>query len=641
MAFVIGLGAGAGAFAFRKLITFFTWLFVGQLDYGLPGRVPSDHLPALGPWFLLITPIVGGLVIGPLIYFFAREARGHGVPEVMLAVAENGGRIRPRVSAVKALASAICIGSGGSVGREGPIVQIGSAVASTVGQIVRMPESRLRLLVACGAAGGISATFNAPLAGVFFGLELILREVSAEALVAVLLASMTADVIGQAAFGRQPFFALPPAVLPSPLDYVLCLALGITAGLVGAGFGKVLYLVEDACDRAWRGKPEWLRPAAGGVLLGGILIAMPQLYGVGYPVMQQAVDGSYVVWFLLALMVGKIVASSLTIGIGGSGGVFAPSLFIGAMLGTAFGLVAQRLVGPSLSGPIAAYGMVGMGAAFAGAAGAPLTSISSVLEMTGDFGLVLPIVLAVGVATGVGAALGHGTIYTTKLLRRGVDIERPRPATLMQQIKVSDAMRPLATLGPAGKPLDELLPPLVDRASAGSRNSDAEGMARDAPDPEVQSVFEHETLEQALRQLVVYGHGGLPVLAGDGTRLVGWISNQDVMRAFATKLGQVGAEAVRGARIAEEASGQAGPAAAPAVNPLLGYRLVDIEVGPRSPRRVRDVQWPQSTLLVAVRRNHRVFTPTGDTELRNGDQLTVVTPAEHPDESIRRALNAP
>ena len=632
MAVAIGFGAGFGAFVFRKLILAFTWLFTGTNDYGVAGRIPSPHLPWLGSWFVLVTPVLGGLVFGPLISFFAREARGHGVPEVMLAVAENGGRIRPRVTVVKALASAICIGSGGSVGREGPIVQIGSAVASTLGQVVRMPESRLRLLVACGAAGGISATFNAPLAGVFFGLELILREVSAEALVAVLLSSMAADVVGQAAFGRQPFFALPPALLPSAWDYLLCAALGLAAGLVGIGFAKVLYRIEDVCDWAWRGKPEWLRPVAGGALLGVLLLAIPQLYGVGYPVVQLAVGGGYAIWFLLALMVGKMLSASLTIGIGGSGGVFAPSLFIGAMLGTAFGFAVQHLVGPAAAGPVAAYGMVGMGATFAGAARAPLTSISSTLEMTGDFGLVLPVVLAVGLATGVSAALGRGTIYTTKLLRRGIDIERPRPSTLMQQMKVSEAMRPLPAQVTAGRPLEDVVGQLVDRQRPASPGAGPE-TAR------LQAVFADETLEQALRQLVMYGHQGLPVLAADGESIVGWLSNRDVMRAFAARLGQTIEEAEEGARAAEWATARPDAEARQPSNPLPGYRLLDLQISSSAPtRHVRDVAWPASTLLVAVSRNRHSFAPSGATELQPGDRLTVLVPAERSDHEVRDAL---
>ena len=182
---------GLAAVGFRWLIFAFTWLATGHEQFGQQGRVASLHLPWLGIWFLLLIPVLGGLLYGPLIQRFAREARGHGVPEVMLAVAENGGRIRPQVTIVKALASAICIGTGGSVGREGPIVQIGSALASTLGQLVRMSEHRLRIIVACGAAGGIAATFNAPITGLFFGFEIVLREFSLDALFATVLAAVT------------------------------------------------------------------------------------------------------------------------------------------------------------------------------------------------------------------------------------------------------------------------------------------------------------------------------------------------------------------------------------------------------------------------------------------------------------------
>ncbi|WP_086679119.1 chloride channel protein, partial [Amycolatopsis pretoriensis] len=373
LAVLIGAGAGLGAIVFRWLITTFTRLFSGQADYAGAGRVAHPWFPELGPWFLLLAPVVAGLIYGPLVYKFAPEARGHGVPEVMYAVAERGGRIPAQVSAVKALASALTIGSGGSVGREGPIVQIGSALGSTLGRLTRLPESRLRVLVACGAAGGIAATFNAPLAGPFFAMELILRDFAAESFGAVVLASVTASVVGRAAFGNTPFLDLPPFTLRNPVEYLLFVVLGIVVGACGVLFTRVLYWIEDFCDWVWRG-PEWLRPAAGGVFLGGLLLLLPQMYGVGYPVLQNAVEGKYVLGFLLLLLVGKIVATSLTIGIGGSGGVFAPSLFIGAMGGTAFGIVVHAWL-PSLTASPGVYGLIGMGAAFAGAARAPITAV--------------------------------------------------------------------------------------------------------------------------------------------------------------------------------------------------------------------------------------------------------------------------
>jgi chloride channel protein, CIC family len=430
VALVVGAGSGLGAVAFRYLIYFFTWLATGHVQFGQQGRVPSTHLPWLGLAFFVVIPVIGGLIYGPLIYRYAREARGHGVPEVMIAVAEGGGRIRPQVAAVKSLASALCIGAGGSVGREGPIVQIGSALASSLGQWVKMPESRLRILVACGAAGGIAATFNAPITGVLFGVEVILREFSIEAIFTVMLSAMIADLVGRQFLGSAPFLSgLPPGITLHHLSsYLLIAALAVVAALLGLAFAKILYATEDLCDKVWGNRPEWARPAAGGIALGLLLLALPQMYGVGYPVLYQAVGGSYALWFLIILAAGKIIACSLTIGIGGSGGVFAPSLFIGATSGMAFGEIAGHLLGPAAGQP-ALYAVVAMGAVFAAAARAPLTSVASVVEMTGDYTFTLPVMLAVAIATAASRALSYGTIYTTKLLRRGTDIDHPPPRT--------------------------------------------------------------------------------------------------------------------------------------------------------------------------------------------------------------------
>jgi chloride channel protein, CIC family len=326
MALVVGAGAGLGAAVFRWLIYAFTWLATGHHQFGQQGHTSSLHVPWLGVWFLLVIPMAGGLLYGPLIQRFAREARGHGVPEVMLAVAEDGGRIRPPVTIVKALASAMCIGTGGSVGREGPIVQIGSALASTLGQLVRMSESRLRIIVACGAAGGIAATFNAPITGLFFGFEIVLREFSLDALFATSLAAVTGDVISRAFFGSAPFFSGIPhgLTIGSDYTYLLVIVLGIASGLIGVAFKTVLYRLEDLGDELWKGRPEWARPAVGGLALGALLLALPQMYGVGYPVMDRAVAGHYLLWFVLLLMIGKILATSLTLSIGGSGGCSPP-----------------------------------------------------------------------------------------------------------------------------------------------------------------------------------------------------------------------------------------------------------------------------------------------------------------------------
>ena len=629
MALGIGLGAGLGAVAFRWLIFGVTWLVTGHDQFGQAGRVASLHLPWLGIWFVLLVPVLGGLLYGPLIQRFAKEARGHGVPEVMIAVAEDGGRIRPQVTGVKALASALCIGIGGSVGREGPIVQIGSAFASSLGQFVHMSESRLRILVACGAAGGISATFNAPITGVFFGFELILREFSIDALFPIIMAAVMADVIGQAFFGSGPIFSAMPhnLVIPHDADYLLVALLAVGAAIIGVGFKTVLYRTEDVCDRLWKGRPEWCRPAVGGIVLGGVLLALPQLYGVGYPVMNKAVADHYVLWFLVLLVLGKIVAASLTIGIGGSGGVFAPSLFTGAMAGTAFGVTAHHVFGSAVGSP-AIYGVIAMGAVFAAAAQAPLTAIASVVEMTGNYALTLPVMLAVGLAVGVSKRLTYGTIYTTKLLRRGTDIDRPKPSSMLQVLTVGEVMQPLSTVNGSAT-----LAPQGDDSRSSNAASPAVwvppfGDLVDRRRP--QALFGDETLQQALRQLVLYGPDGLPVVSPDRHHVVGWITNRDVVRAMAARTTASDTEVAEGTLAAEWAAPDAREHLHVARAPLEGYDLIEIRVSDNTPadgRRVDGIDLPTGGIVAAITVGRRTLAARSDAVLHAGDRLLCLIPA--------------
>jgi len=646
LALAVGGGAGAGAVAFRYLILAFTYAFSGHRDYSAAGRASYGYFHGVGFWFVVLAPVVGGLLYGPLIYFFAREARGHGVPEVMLAVAERGGRIRPQVAVIKSLASALCIGSGGSVGREGPIVQIGSALGSTFGQVTRVPESRLRILVACGAAGGISATFNAPIAGVFFGLELILRDFEAESFGVVVLSSFVADIIGRAAFGSHAFLALPGFELRSPVEYPLYAGLGLLAALVGVVFIRVLYRMEDLADEIWRG-PEWLRPAAGGVLLGVVLLALPELYGVGYPPLEHAIRGNYVVWLLLALLAGKVIATSLTIAIGGSGGVFAPSLFMGAMLGSAYGIGVHHLL-PGSTGPAGAYGIVGMGAVFAGAARAPITAVIIIFELTGDYRIILPLMFAIALAAGVSNLLSRDTIYTLKLRRRGIDIMRGRGANLMQLLRVAEAMQPLPAAIESDTPLNEVIArlggaptdglPVVEggtyRGTITSQqveqamrenalDANAGELAQDLP-----ALREGQTLEDALGALL-RARSGLPVVGGADAQPVGWLTHLDVLRAYNARL-QQGIEHAQ----STGANGAAPRLPSSALARLRGYRIVELDLATDKPpvgRRVGDVPWPARSTVLVIRRGNRTFEPDGSDELEPGDRLTILVPAASAD----------
>lgn len=547
LSLLVGVGAGLGAVVFRYMIQGLTRLFTGFTDYAGRGHVANPGVPWLSRWFVLLTPVVAGILYGPLVYRFAREARGHGVPEVMVAVARTGGRIRPQVALVKAVASALCIGGGGSVGREGPIVQIGAALGSSLAQAFHLDERRVKLLVACGSAGGIAATFNAPLSGVFFAMELILREWAAESFGMVVLSSVTASVIGRSVLGNDPFLSLPTFHIDHLVQYPLFALLGVVAGLVGVAFSRVLYAVEDACDWAWRG-PEWARPAVGGLLLGALLLVLPQMYGVGYPVLGRAVAGGYGIALLVALLVGKVVACSLTIGIGGSGGVFAPSLFCGAMAGAVFGDVVHA-VAPTTGGSAGAYALIGMGAVFAGAARAPITAVVILFELTGEYSIILPLMLAIVLATGISHLISPDTVYTRKLLRRGIDIDEPADAALRRQ-PVSRYMVPPPTPLPEdgdlqaaarrfADGLDTRLPVVDARddyvgtvsahdiMTALAAGDTAEIRALMQP---VAAVTTDASLGDVLTQLA-RGTGAVPIIDNDG-KVTGWIRQRDLLTAL-------------------------------------------------------------------------------------------------------------
>ena len=638
LALLVGAGAGLGAVVFRYLIYFFTWLATGHSEFGQAGRVGSSHLPWLGLGFFVVIPSIGGLIYGPLIYKWAREARGHGVPEVMIAVADNGGRIRWQVSVVKALASALTIGSGGSVGREGPIVQIGSALASSIGQWVRMPENRLRIMVACGAAGGISATFNAPITGVFFGVEIILREFSVDALFTVMLSAMIADVTAIPFLGDKPFLSGFPAgiALHNPRNYLLIAVLAVVAALMGLAFKNVLYKVEDLCDRLWKGRPEWARPAVGGIALGLLLLAIPQMYGVGYPVMYETTAGGYALWFLIVLAFGKILATSLSIGIGGSGGVFAPSLFIGVTSGMAYGDVVAHIFGPGAGQP-ALYAVVAMGAVFTSAARAPLTSLASVVEMTGDFALTLPVMLAVAIASTVSRALSYGTIYTTKLLRRGTDIDQAAPWRALADLKLTDVMRPFRPPLP--------VPPVAVPADGDGAVADRTAAAGPVTyRHDQQALFASESLSQALRQLEVYGRDGLPVLSPDGTQVAGWVTGAGVLRALGRQISGTQSETTQAQAAADWDHGDGEAMLSRPPVPLPGYQVVEVTITAESPgagRKLGDVSWPHDSIPVSVLRGRRLRPAEKEIALAAGDRVSLLIPAPqdaqlpHPDGAPR------
>jgi CIC family chloride channel protein len=503
-----------------------------------------------------------------------------------------------------------------------------------------MSEGRLRVIVACGAAGGIAATFNAPMTGLFFGFEIVLKEFSLDALAATILSAVSADVISRAFFGGAPFFAGVPHDLSVTNDftYLLIALLGITAGLIGVAFQKTLYKGEDAADGLWGQRPAWLRPVAGGLLLGLVLLALPQLYGVGYPVMDRVFANHYVLWFVVILLAGKILTASLTLWIGGSGGVFGPSLFIGAAAGMAFGIIVHHLFGPAV-GPPALYGVVAMGGVFAAAAQAPLTSIVSVAEMTGNFTLTLPIMLACGIAAQLAKRITHGSIYTTKLLRRGIDIERPKALGALQALSMEEVMQPLGALNGDAGPSEGAA--AVERPAVQESTWDRlVGPVTLRRHP--QALFAEEDLEQARRQLVLYGRDGLPVVSRHG-ELRGWLTRADVLKALASKLSSGEEEIEEGAAAAEFAVENPTAAIHVPSTPLRGYEIVELRIHPDSPargRRVAEIQWPPGCIVAAVTQGREIHAGRPDLELHAGERVIVLAPTHDGREPTRTGITA-
>jgi CIC family chloride channel protein len=430
IAIIIGILAGFSAIGIRAMIKFFS-------ELSFPGSSTVLENITASPWYLIIlVPVIGGLIVGPLIYFFAPEAKGHGVPEVMQAILLRGGMIRARVAIIKAVASAITIGTGGSVGREGPIIQIGSSLGSTIGQFFRVPSKRLKTLVGCGAAAGIAAAFNAPVAGALFAVEIILMDFAVAQFSPIVIASVMATVVSHTFEGNFAAFIVPKYQLASPYEIGFYFILGALSGLISYLFIKLLYLSEDYFDNKLK-IPEYLKPAIGGVCIGLMALLFPQIMGVGYDSINNALHGNMLWYLAFGLIFLKIIATSLTLGSGGSGGIFAPSLYMGAMLGFVFGYIVHTFF-PDVTATPGAYALVAMGGLVAGTTRAPITAIIIVFELTNDYRIILPVMVTSIISVIISTKLSRESIYTLKLLLRNISIKEGTELNVMESIFVKN-----------------------------------------------------------------------------------------------------------------------------------------------------------------------------------------------------------
>ncbi|MEK6197417.1 MAG: chloride channel protein [Desulfobacterales bacterium] len=658
MAVVIGVSTGLAAVVFIRLIAFIQTFFYGGGE---------KILPELGRLWLILIPVIGGLLVGPIIVKFAPEAKGHGVPEVMQALILRGGRIRPRVAIAKIITSALCIGTGGSAGREGPIVQVGSALGSSIGQWLHLSDARIKNLVACGAAAGIAATFNAPIAGVVFAIEVLLSEIQVTVFGNVVVSAVAASIVSQIFLGARPAFEIPGYVMQSPWEILLYVILGLLAALVGIFFIRMLYYTEDVFDRL--AIPEWLKPATGALLLGilafcypyvgtisyispndmalGLPISenYPHIFGSGFLFLEEVLQGRVPFFLLFLLIFLKPLATSFTLGSGNSGGVFAPSLFTGAMLGGSFGYLAMHLF-PNLNIEIGAYALVGMAAVFSAAARAPLTSMLIVFEMSNDYRLILPLMAAGMVASTFAQWLHSDSIYSLKLTKRGIRFEQGRDLDIMQTVQVEEVMNKAPVTVQQEQSVADLFAAFQETHLGGfpvmANETELYGMVTmqdmertiqemertlhrkevnlkdlkvwDVATPDPVTVFPDEPIWSAIRKMAPRDLARLPVISRNNPKqLVGVISRSNIVRAY-----NVGLMRKQKDELAQDRS---------ALRKVTGLEFTEIKVESNcsgTGKRLADISLPKNTNLVSILRYGTVIVPDGNTKILPGDVITVL-----------------
>lgn len=630
-----GLAAGLGTVALVKGLE---WTERG-FDEGLGGVLP------FGRWDLVLIVAVGGLLAGLIVRSLGNESRGHGVPDVMYAFEHSGGRMPWRVTVSGFLATLATIGAGGSAGQEGPSVHVGSGIASLVGSVFRVGPENRRLLVAVGAAGGISAVFNAPLTGSFFALEVVLRRFTIRNFSSVVLGAVLANVVYRGILGDEAALRSPAYSLDSGWEIPGYVVLGICTAVVAVLFVRTLYAVESLTRGLNIGA---FGPALGGLLVGVIGVWHHQIIGTGEPQIASYLGGAGGARLLLLLAGLKILSTSLTLGSGGTGGVFMPSLFLGAALGGAFGGAADSLV-PGIAAPGGAYAVAGMAGVFAGAASAPITALLLAFEVSQDYGLVVPLMVVVVISTAVSQLLMDETVYSEGLRRIGIDLSRERGPDRLERLRVADAFHqvpvviapemPLASVRAAFASAARDILPVVDAgkvvgilssrdllASLEGRGAAGELLVRDIMAKPALTVRTGESLQTAVLRMDQEAVRALAVVEQDGT-LAGVLDRADVLAAYA----RGGTPESEGERTLVHEIEQ----------PEGRFLRVRVRAGGKlAQRAVRDLEFPPGSLIVSIRRGRRMLVPRSAMVLHPGDQLLILAEEEALPELQRKGIVA-
>ncbi|MFP3871195.1 MAG: chloride channel protein, partial [Syntrophobacteria bacterium] len=442
---VVGFLGGLGTLFFEWLIAFLHHFFFEIVP----------HLAGNPIWLVVLIPAFGAFFLAPLIYFFPAEAKSDGVPATMEAVAFKRGIIKARTISTRMLASAITLGSGGSAGKEGPIIQIGASIGSAVGQFFRVSGERMRVLVGCGAAAGIASIFNAPIAGVLFAVEVVLGEFNLHSFSPIVISSVVATAVSRAWLIEGAALKLLPYNLFSYWEILFYAILGIAAGVVSVGFTRCLYGMERFFERHVPLKSHW-RPMLGGLAVGMIGFFYPEVLGCAYTPITEAIQGDFVWQVMLALLVFKIIGTSFTLGSGGSGGILYPSLFMGAMVGGVFGHLFHTLA-PNIAPSAGGYALVGMGAVLGAAIQAPMAAIMLAFEVTNSYAVILPMMTACVMGTLIHRRIMRHSIYTQNLVDRGIDISAGREMGILTALTVGDIMCRNVPKIPGNMPYNEVL----------------------------------------------------------------------------------------------------------------------------------------------------------------------------------------